>query len=117
LLKWDYQQGKRSKSWALSVREQRHRVEAQLRDNPGLKPRLADTIRLAYDLARERATRETKLDPETFSEGESCVRGDRESFHDRASSAKIRGERGLPCDQRAGLLAPTGHKGFPGIIV
>src|SRR5271157_5220669 len=37
LLKWDHQPDRRSRSWTLTVLEQRRRVQRQLRKNPGLK--------------------------------------------------------------------------------
>jgi Domain of unknown function DUF29 len=40
LLKWDHQPDKRSRSWTITVREQRRRVGRQLRKNPGLETRL-----------------------------------------------------------------------------
>ena len=37
LLKWDHQPDRRSRSWTASVREQRRRVHAPVRKNPGLR--------------------------------------------------------------------------------
>ena len=34
LLKWDHQPSMRSRSWTLTIREQRRRAERQLRKNP-----------------------------------------------------------------------------------
>ena len=44
LLKWDHQPDMRSRSWTLSIREQRRRVLRQLRKNPGLKSRLDEAL-------------------------------------------------------------------------
>jgi len=66
LLKWDHQPAARSRSWAITVREQRRRVERQLRKNPGLKSRLAEALADAYEDARDEAARETGLPTRTF---------------------------------------------------
>ena len=67
LLKWDMQPKLRSRSWVNSIREQRRRVERQLRKNPGLKSRLSEAMEEAYEDARDRASSETNLDLESFS--------------------------------------------------
>jgi hypothetical protein len=66
LLKWDYQPDARSRSWAITVREQRRRAERQLKKNPGLKARLDEALREAYEDARDEAARETGLPTRTF---------------------------------------------------
>ena len=66
LLKWDHQPTARSRSWAIAVREQRRRVERQLRKNPGLKARLDEALGDAYEDARDEAARETGLPTRTF---------------------------------------------------
>jgi len=66
LLKWDHQPGAHSRSWAITVREQRRRVERQLRKNPGLKGRLDEALADAYEDARDEAARETGLPTRTF---------------------------------------------------
>jgi hypothetical protein len=66
LLKWDYQPAARSLSWAITVREQRRRVERQLRKNPGLRARLDEALADAYEDARDEAARETGLPTRTF---------------------------------------------------
>jgi len=66
LLKWDHQPTGRSRSWAITIREQRRRVGRQLRKNPGLKSRLAEALGDAYDDARDEAARETGLPTRTF---------------------------------------------------
>ena len=47
LLKWDHQPSMRSRSWTLMVREQRRRVERQLRKNPGLKSQVEEALEAA----------------------------------------------------------------------
>jgi hypothetical protein len=66
MLKWDYQSSLRSRSWVLSIEEQRLEIADVLADNPGLKPRIGEAIARAYRRARIEAARETGLDEATF---------------------------------------------------
>jgi Domain of unknown function DUF29 len=66
LLKWDYQPAERSRSWSITIREQRRRADRQLRKNPGLKARLDEALADAYEDARDEAARETGLPTRTF---------------------------------------------------
>jgi hypothetical protein len=66
LLKWDHQHDKRSRSWTLTVLEQRRRVQRQLRKNPGLKSRLDEALTDSYEDARIEASSETGLPMRTF---------------------------------------------------
>ena len=66
LLKWDHQPDKRSRSWSLSVLEQRRRVQRQLKKNPGLKSQLEDALAAAYEDARIEAASKTGLPLRTF---------------------------------------------------
>ena len=66
LLKWDYQPTMRSRSWTLTVREQRRRVLRVLKKNPGLKPHLDEALIDAYEDARDEAANETGLPMRTF---------------------------------------------------
>lgn len=66
LLKWRYQPNKRSRSWRLTIREQRQRVAQVLDENPGLKGTLEESVTAAYALARLVAARETRLAERTF---------------------------------------------------
>ncbi|WP_304177885.1 DUF29 domain-containing protein [Phenylobacterium aquaticum] len=61
LLKWRMQPARRSRSWVLTILEQRAQAERLMRDNPSLKPRLDEVLSDAYKLARLRAARETRL--------------------------------------------------------
>ena len=61
ILKWDHQPARRSRSWALTIREQRLELEDVLADNPGLKPRIPEAIARAYRRARLTAIKETNL--------------------------------------------------------
>jgi hypothetical protein len=47
LVKWRYQPAKRSKSWRLTIREQRQRLAQLLDENPGLKSTLQDGVTAA----------------------------------------------------------------------
>ena len=61
LLKWDHQPSHRSRSWVLSIREQRRQIERVLRKNPSLKPRIREAMVEGYEDARDDAIRETEL--------------------------------------------------------
>ena len=66
MLKWDHQPSLRSRSWVLSIEEQRIEIADVLADNPGLKPRVAEAITRAYRRARIEAARESGLDEAQF---------------------------------------------------
>jgi hypothetical protein len=66
MLKWDHQTALRSRSWELSIEEQRLEIADVLTDNPGLRPRIGDAIARAYRRARIEAAKETGLDEAVF---------------------------------------------------
>ena len=66
MLKWDHQQAKRSRSWAISIRQQRLELDDVLADNPGLRPRIGEAIERAYRKARLQAAKETGLVEKRF---------------------------------------------------
>ena len=66
LLKWDHQPSMRSRSWTLTIREQRRRAERQLRKNPGLKSLVDEALEAAYEDARLEAASETGLPLSVF---------------------------------------------------
>src|SRR5437899_625121 len=66
MLKWGHQPRKRSRSWVLSIRQQRLEIEDILADNPGLRPRIDEAISRAYRKARLDAAKETGLDETIF---------------------------------------------------
>jgi hypothetical protein len=68
LLKWDHQPERRSRSWDLSIKEQRIAVQDVLDDNPGLHPRIPEALARAYRRARIEAAKETGLDENAFPE-------------------------------------------------
>jgi hypothetical protein len=61
LLKWDYQPARRTRSWELSIREQRIQIAHVLEDSPGLKPRIQTALERAYSSGRTKALDETGL--------------------------------------------------------
>ncbi|MEY2831705.1 MAG: hypothetical protein RLZZ574_963 [Cyanobacteriota bacterium] len=67
LLKWQFQPNLRSRSWQLTIKEQRLRLEKLLAENPSLKSSLADIKEKIYPLAVISAEKETGLSsfPET----------------------------------------------------
>lgn len=67
LLKWEFQPNLRSRSWQLTIKEQRLRLEKLLAENPSLKSQLEDMIEKTYPLAVISAEKETGLSifPET----------------------------------------------------
>ena len=60
-LKWDYQPERRSRSWTLTMEEQRRQVLKIVRENPSLKPFLEELFSDAYVSARVHALIETDL--------------------------------------------------------
>lgn len=62
LLKWDYQSEKRSKSWRVTIREQRREVLRLLKENPSLQPYLEEAVIYAHESGLDLAVRETPLD-------------------------------------------------------
>jgi hypothetical protein len=67
LLKWQFQPNLRSRSWQLTIKEQRLRLEKLLQENPSLKSILTDVRAKIYPLAVISAEKETGLSsfPET----------------------------------------------------
>jgi C4-dicarboxylate-specific signal transduction histidine kinase len=66
LLKWDYQPERRSRSWSVSINNQRRQLARQLEESPSLKARLAEATTEAYRDARGEASIETDLAITTF---------------------------------------------------
>jgi FMN phosphatase YigB (HAD superfamily) len=61
LLKWEFQPNLRSRSWELTIKEQRIRLEKLLKENPSLKPTLEELKDKIYPLAVISAEKETGL--------------------------------------------------------
>ena len=66
LLKWQYQPAYQGRSWKFTIVEQRKRIVGHLKENPGLKAKLAELIAKSYDYAVTGAVRETGLDFDFF---------------------------------------------------
>jgi hypothetical protein len=66
ILKWDHQPERRSRSWMISIKDQRIEFEQVLEDNPGLKSRLDEALERAYRRARLQAANQTGLDEDIF---------------------------------------------------
>ncbi len=68
LLKWQFQPENQSNSWKASIIEQRRKLEKLLKENPSLKPKLADIVGEIYEDARISASKETNLPLNAFPE-------------------------------------------------
>ncbi|MFB2892259.1 DUF29 domain-containing protein [Aerosakkonemataceae cyanobacterium BLCC-F50] len=66
LLKWEYQPGKRSKSWSNTIYEQRYQIKQLIKESPSLKPYLEEAVVESYSDALDLASRETSLDESLF---------------------------------------------------
>ncbi|ADE14166.1 protein of unknown function DUF29 [Nitrosococcus halophilus Nc 4] len=67
LLKWRYQPERRSRSWRLTIEEQRQRIARRLKKSPSLRPRLPELGEEdSYPIAVIVAARETNLEKSTF---------------------------------------------------
>jgi hypothetical protein len=69
LLKWQYQPEKRTRSWELTIQEQRKQSKIHIKDNPSLKSKLVDVLEDAYDIAKIKAEKETALHQSVFPKG------------------------------------------------
>ena len=68
LLKWELQPERRSRSWFLTIREQRRALRRHLRQNPSLKSRLAEALEDSFESGVDLALRETNLPIRAFPE-------------------------------------------------
>jgi hypothetical protein len=68
LLKWIYQPEERSRSWRVTIRNQRADITKHLDRNPGLRSIEAQEFLDAYDRSRYEAHDETGLPEDTFPE-------------------------------------------------
>ena len=66
LLKWQFQPERRGRSWQLTIKEQRNRIQRVLRQNPSLRPSLSETVADVYSDARLMAAREADRDETAF---------------------------------------------------
>ncbi|RFP62742.1 MAG: DUF29 domain-containing protein [Limnothrix sp. CACIAM 69d] len=68
LLKWQYQENQRSRSWLATIRVQRRDIQRLLQDSPSLKAYLAEAVQDAYENGRDLAIGETDLPEAVFPE-------------------------------------------------
>lgn len=66
LLKYKYQQQKRSNSWRYTITEHRQRIEAAFEDSPSLNKYFLESFDKCYQNARKLAADETGLSIDTF---------------------------------------------------
>ncbi|WP_413175420.1 DUF29 domain-containing protein [Anabaena azotica] len=66
LLKWEYQPENRSRSWVLTIREQRRAIHRHLRQNPSLTSRIEEAMLDGFEAGIDLALRETNLPLRTF---------------------------------------------------
>lgn len=66
LLKWQYQPERRGSSWDNTIKREREEVKIRLTDSPGLKGKLSEFFKKAYNTAKLKAEAETSLDKKTF---------------------------------------------------
>jgi hypothetical protein len=60
MLKRDFQPGRHTRSWELTIKEQRRQVNRNLKKMPSLRPKLAEAIADLYPIAVLQASRETQ---------------------------------------------------------
>ncbi len=66
LLKWQFQPGRRSESWRITIGEQRIWIAETIEDSPSLRRYPAQTFAKAYGAGRRRAINETGILPSVF---------------------------------------------------
>lgn len=66
LLKWRFQPTRRSRSWVLTIREQRQQIIYMLDESPSLKPAITRLMDKAYTSALNEAANETVLPDKAF---------------------------------------------------
>ena len=60
-LKWQFQSARRSRSWELTIIEQRQEIVDLLEESPSLKPSIEAKLAKAYNKAVIKAERETGI--------------------------------------------------------
>ena len=66
LLKWKHQPNFQTKSWQLTIKEQRHRIKRRLKKMPSLKSALPEVFVDSYEDAIYTAAKETGFDENIF---------------------------------------------------
>ncbi len=67
LLKYKFQAKKRTRSWFLTIKEHRRRINKAFKETPSLKNYLPEIFLKVYQNAREEASTQTKLPVDIFS--------------------------------------------------
>ena len=68
LLKWELQPERRSRSWFLTIREQRRAIRRHLGQNPSLNSQLPEALEDGFEAGVDLALRETNLPIRVFPE-------------------------------------------------
>jgi hypothetical protein len=68
LLKWEYQPERRSRSWFLTIREQRRAIKRYFHRNPSLTSRILEALEDGFEVGVDLALRETNLPLRLFPE-------------------------------------------------
>ena len=68
LLKWDFQPDNRGLTGENSIGDHRDRIEEDQRASPSMMGERDDAVKAAYDLARGKASRETRMSLSSFPE-------------------------------------------------
>ena len=66
LLKWKYQPSLQSRSWQLTIKEQRLRINQRIKKMPSLKSKLPEIFEDGYEPSLLQAEKETGLSATTF---------------------------------------------------
>lgn len=66
LLKWQFQSERQSRSWTLTIEEQRRKIDRRLKKSPSLKHKLPEILENAYGDAIIGAERETNIKRNVF---------------------------------------------------
>jgi hypothetical protein len=66
LLKWRYQDDKRSRSWRSTIQTQRDQIELILRDSPSFRRRIVLDMEEAYTVAVRKASIQTTIPEKNF---------------------------------------------------
>jgi len=62
LLKWKYQPELRGRSWSGTIKEQRHRIERLIKQNPSLKHETPEAIQEGFSDSKDLIEKETPID-------------------------------------------------------
>jgi len=81
LLKWELQPELRGKSWRLTIKEQRLRIQKLIRKNPSLKSYLSEAIADGFELGLVLVQRETPLESKDLPQ--ECIYSVEQIFDDR----------------------------------